>query len=650
MSDLTPNLKLFKYDPVADAKQPFSITKAWNNNWDIIDKNAGGVPIGFIYPAVLGIDESDNKYRYLNGQILIQDQYVNFTSWVKSRMKNASSAFCTEEEWQSIQANSKLGQCGKFVIDDEAGTIRLPAIVNINGLTDLSKCGLIKDESLPAHKHTRGTMEITGSLGTVHQFGYTDRGAFYRSWTGTKSGSGGGNGDWSNWEFKASRDWTGSTSAPDNTIYQDNAPVQQEAVQYPYVICVNTGVEEAERPINNYQVNNTNSYGDNKYVGNTILNNLSWLRSVGQENPAGVHQDFFNWAIANIGQPFGAGYITGPKMYGYSKGTNYHYATINEVPKVGDPVYGAETGRFIGNIETVNTANASITFHNPLQQNESVIASRDTKYDVTPTNPYFLIVDQANQTFILPTLNGKEAVMSTKYTAMNITGSPYNFIAPANGWLYMSGTADKDINQFITVYIDKAKTTPIVGRNPLTHTSITYLVPVFKDQQVVIEYTASNISRCKFIYAKGNGNLYYYVGDTLQNVDIINVARIEEKLTDKTDRVQAASATIPNYTNRNTGITAFNVWKTVTVDSWVSVCSQTQSSSRTLWVLLADENGNTLDGCTDNNAFMRAQQGNANCMNQVFAFVPKNYSYKVIIDSNQTLYSAYEYPLKGVNE
>lgn len=432
-------------------------------------------------------NESENKGRIANGQIIVQNQFPEATKKLKKRVgwdsenKKATlntSLVCTEEEWQAIKTASKLGQCGKFVIDDEAGTIRLPAIVNINGLTDLSKCGLIKDESLPAHKHTRGTMEITGSLGTVHQFGYTDRGAFYRSWTGTKSGSGGGNGDWSNWEFKASRDWTGSTSAPDNTIYQDNAPVQQEAVQYPYVICVNTGVEEAERPINNYQVNNTNSYGDNKYVGNTILNNLSWLRSVGQENPAGVHQDFFNWAIANIGQPFGAGLI-----------------------------------------------------------------KESTATDITE---YDLIINKSKQTFILPTLNGEENIMSAKYSAMNINGSPYNFIAPANGWLYMSGTAISSNNEYVTVYIDKAKTTPIIGRSPLTNMSITYLVPVFKGQEVIIEYTASNISRCKFIYAKGNGNLYYYVGDTLQNADLINIARMQEELVNKVDKKQAGQASMPS--------------------------------------------------------------------------------------------------------
>lgn len=418
-------------------------------------------------------DESENKGRIANGQIIVQNQFPEATKKLKKRVgwdsenKKATlntSLVCTEEEWQAIKTTSKLGQCGKFVIDDEAGTIRLPAIVNINGLTDLSKCGLIKDESLPAHKHTRGSMEITGSFSESKLEESEISGSFYYDGeVGFNSQAAGGGGR--RIRFSAARTWTGSTSTPDNATYQDNAPVQQEAVQYPYVICVNTGVEEAERPINNYQVNNTNSYGDNKYVGNTILNNLSWLRSVDQENPAGVHQDFFNWAIANIGQPFGAGLI-----------------------------------------------------------------KKSTATDITE---YDLVINKSKQTFILPTLNGEENIISAKYSAMNINGSPYNFTAPANGWLYMSGTAVSSNNEYITVYIDKAKTTPIIGRNPLTGASITYLVPVFKGQEVIIEYTASNISRCKFIYAKGNGNLYYYVGDTLQNADLINIARMQEQLVDK---------------------------------------------------------------------------------------------------------------------
>lgn len=424
-------------------------------------------------------DESENKGRIANGQIIAQNQFPEATKKLKKRVgwdsenKKATlntSLVCTEEEWQAIKTASKLGQCGKFVIDDEAGTIRLPAIVNINGLTDLSKCGLIKDESLPNIKGT-----AYGSRRIDDQYD-AESGALY--WKELKTDNSRGAITSGNAYSEMSIDASKSSST-----YQDNAHVQQEAVQYPYVICVNTGVEEAERPINNYQVNNTNSYGDNKYVGNTILNNLSWLRSVGQENPAGVHQDFFNWAIANIGQPFGAGLI-----------------------------------------------------------------KESTATDITE---YDLVINKSKQTFILPTLNGEENIISAKYSAMNINGSPYNFTAPANGWLYMSGTAVSSNNEYIIVYIDKAKTTPIIGRNPLTGASITYLVPVFKGQEVIIEYTASNISRCKFIYAKGNGNLYYYVGDTLQNVDLINIARMQEQITDI--NAQSRGYLVESYTDGTSG-------------------------------------------------------------------------------------------------
>lgn len=421
-------------------------------------------------------DESENKGRIANGQIIAQNQFPEATKKLKKRVgwdsenKKATlntSLVCTEEEWQAIKTASKLGQCGKFVIDDEAGTIRLPAIVNINGLTDLSKCGLIKDESLPNIKGILGMASASAPFS----------GSFYAYQESSNINN-------NNESTKQSTPWGIKFDASrSSSTYQDDAPVQQEAVQYPYVICVNTGVEEAERPINNYQVNNTNSYGDNKYVGNTILNNLSWLRSVGQENPAGVHQDFFNWAIANIGQPFGAGLI-----------------------------------------------------------------KESTATDITE---YDLVINKSKQTFILPTLNGEENIISAKYSAMNINGSPYNFTAPANGWLYMSGTAVSSNNEYVTVYIDKAKTTPIIGRNPLTGASITYLVPVFKGQEVIIEYMASNISRCKFIYAKGNGNLYYYIGDTLQNADLINIARMQEQITDI--NAQSRGYLVESYTNGTSG-------------------------------------------------------------------------------------------------
>lgn len=474
-------------------------------------------------------DESENKGRIANGQIIIQSQFKDVTKKLKKRVgwdsenKKATlntSLVCTEEEWQAIKTASKLGQCGKFVIDDEAGTIRLPAIININGLTDLSKAGLIKNESLP---NIKGSFRPNGGNGlsvrdTSGAFAPREETSAVVSINGT---TGTGNAGAS---FDASRS---------SSTYQDNAPVQQETVQYPYVICVNTGVEEAERPINNYQVNNTNSYGDNKYVGDMTLNNLSWLKSEGQTNSGTIYTGFYNWAVANIGQPFGAGYITGPKMYGYSKDTNYHYATINEVPKVGDPVYGAVSGKFIGNIESVDIANASITFHNPLQQNESVIASRDTKYDVTTTNPYFLIVDQANQTFILPTLNGSEVLPSDKYDDLTLGASGEKYIAPANGWYVLdkSSSASGQFSRGVTSTGLKVET----GSTFSTQAAGAPIWVKRGDKATITYNLAGTLHSFIFVYAKGNGNLYYYVGDTLQNLDLINIARMQEQKADKSE-------------------------------------------------------------------------------------------------------------------
>ena len=70
MSTTTNNLGLFKYNVSTDSNVAFSITKALNNNWDIIDEKCnGGLEICDIGMA-LYVDETKGKRRYLNGQIV----------------------------------------------------------------------------------------------------------------------------------------------------------------------------------------------------------------------------------------------------------------------------------------------------------------------------------------------------------------------------------------------------------------------------------------------------------------------------------------------------------------------------------------------------------------------------------------------------
>lgn len=247
-------------------------------------KNAAVLSIGDIGIAPFGIDESENKRRYLNGQLIVQEQFAAFTLKLKAAVALHPSLALSEEDWQAEKSASKLGQCGKFVIDDANGTIRLPAVININGLADLSTCGALKTESLPNISGTLTqncvmyTAAASGSLAAEIFEGYTS-GAYASGF----------------------RNSTLSLDASQSSeTYQTGAAVRQEAVQYPYFIQVATGVDETVRPINNYQVNNVFAFGMNQYCRGE-LNNNSWLKSAGQWNSGAVYGAYYQWAQEQLG-------------------------------------------------------------------------------------------------------------------------------------------------------------------------------------------------------------------------------------------------------------------------------------------------------------------------------------------------------------
>ena len=79
--------------------------------------------IGDIGFTQMAIDETKGKRRILNGQLIIQNQYVQFTNIIKNSVALNPSLACTEAEWQTAVTMSTNGVCYKFVIDDEGGTI-----------------------------------------------------------------------------------------------------------------------------------------------------------------------------------------------------------------------------------------------------------------------------------------------------------------------------------------------------------------------------------------------------------------------------------------------------------------------------------------------------------------------------------------------
>ena len=415
-----------------------------------------GLFLGQIIQVPFGIDESKNIGRYLNGQTVIQDQFKNFTKEVKSWLSLRPSLFCTETEWQEIKAASKLGQCGKFVVDDTAGTIRLPCVVNAQGLVDLALIGGIKNESLPS---------------SVALCGYNGSGGQYRQKT-------------VNYKYTADQYQINTAAAASNETtsasqvdYLNDAPVQQEAIQYPYVIVVNIGVEEAERPINNYQVNNVYSYGMSQYYKGD-MNNLSWLKSAGQWNSGTVYTGMYNWLV-----------------------------------------------------EQVNAGKSGF------------VASTATYTD------YDFVINTTDQTFRLPLLNGQEGIFADGVKGNGLTLGLTNGTEEGCLILDATNTTGSYFQTGNPSSVGQPLGTTDTGAGSYTKDKTFGLIADSSKSGIIVDKTVPS-----------GYNLYYYVGDTLQNASLINVARIEEKLTDM--NASSRGYLVESYRNGTE-------WYRVYSDGWI---------------------------------------------------------------------------------
>lgn len=462
----------------------------------------------------LYVDETKGLRRYLNGQIVdINENTQAFLNRLQEITTLHPSLLCTEEEWQAAKTMSAFGQVGKFVFNysgDKIVSVRLPRVVNVQGLFDLQNLGMAVDESLPNIKAGKITISDWGDIETEITGAWT--GSMIPNSTNLNAGR------------TANEYFLSFNASRCSSTYQDNAPVQQEAIQYPYFIQIATGSETENNIINDIELNNPYSLFDSKYSDHE-LNNLSWLKSSGQWNAKAVYPTAYDKLL---------------KIYN-----------------------GTET-----------------------------VEGLSVKLSTEIYTDYDFVLNTADETFRLPLLNGSEDLPGGKRVDLELLASGSPYIAPANGWLDLrKGTSS---GQFIQLQNINGNTEQkIYGSDG---GAISTSIKCKKGDSVLVVYSANGTTYSfGWSYAQGNGSLYYYVGETVQNANLIDAGRIGEQLATKTDKKQASWYSSPASTARGISVGSagstflapgngeiFIGGKSSAANNYVSITNQSNSISNIL--------------------------------------------------------------------
>lgn len=432
-------------------------------------KSGEGLPLLSIRPA-LYVDESLGLDYYLNGQLLtVNSNLQGAVNELKKLKAIRPSLFCTEEEWQAEKEASDHGQVGKFVLNETAGTLRLPAVVNVQGLLDLQNLGMTVEAGLP---------NIEGMVYYGHGYLANATGAFYRGVPRELPRTADGKVE-KDYEllFDASRS---------NPIYGNNTTVQEEAIQYPWVIRLATGQETEVNIRNDIESIVPYTLFDSKY-SEAKQYNASWVLG-GSTLSKSVYPTAYEAALVEYNSEIADG-------------------TTVELPSG-----GSYTKRGVSGGITVK-----------LSTDETV-----TEYDWK--------LDTVAEILTVPTLNGSEDLLSDRYDDLELKASGSTYTAPANGWFWIQKLSSSTV-QYLTPVI-KDSNGNIKYTLTSQPTSVGYdaeiLAPVSKGDVISIGYSVGGATKSfRFIYAKGNGSLYFLVASVAQNAPLANLGRIEETKVDK---------------------------------------------------------------------------------------------------------------------
>ena len=139
-------MTVFKY------KNGKLVQVAGNSGGGSSSENQGSaLPVGSIFASAIPLD--DAKVHLLDGSTISQTGvYADFANLVKTLVSNGYNISCTQSDFDVNV--STYGQCGKFVIDNDNGNIRLPLITEFIASNNGGQTiGLAELDSFKSHSH-----------------------------------------------------------------------------------------------------------------------------------------------------------------------------------------------------------------------------------------------------------------------------------------------------------------------------------------------------------------------------------------------------------------------------------------------------------------------------------------------------------------
>ena len=183
-----------------------------------------------------------------------------------------------------------------------------------------------------------------------------------------------------------------------------------------------------------------------------------------------------------------------------------------------------------------NSGDVYVDFYAWLLKQLNAQATGFKASDATDITNYDYVVNTTDRTFRLPLLNGKENLLDNSPQRVIVNASGTTYKAPSNGWF----TAYNANGVGGTVRLINTKNQMITIGAPVSGFSDGgAFIPVSAGDVVQLAFTGAFGTSNGYLYfipAKGDGNLYYFVGETVTNASLINVAKIEETLVNKADK------------------------------------------------------------------------------------------------------------------